>query len=86
MHGSTYGKVGHLTNVASSYGWLLIIAAGQLTGWHAITSRIRIDALYVISKRVKRGTVTVQVLLKFLNLCDLIDEVPLQPGVEDKHI
>jgi hypothetical protein len=30
--------------------------------------------------------VTVQVLLEFLNLCDLIDEVPLQPGVEDTHI
>jgi hypothetical protein len=27
-----------------------------------------------------------QVLLEFLNLCDLIDEVPLQSGVEDKHI
>jgi hypothetical protein len=32
-----------------------------------------------------RGTVTVQVLLEFLNLCDLIDEMALQPGVEDKH-
>jgi hypothetical protein len=31
------------------------------------------------------GTVTVQVLLEFLNLCDLIDEMSLQPGVEDKH-
>jgi hypothetical protein len=32
------------------------------------------------------GIVTMQVLLEFLNLCDLIDEVPLQSGVEDKHI
>jgi hypothetical protein len=32
-----------------------------------------------------RGIVTVQVLLEFLNLCDLIDEMPLQPRVEDKH-
>jgi hypothetical protein len=32
------------------------------------------------------GIVTVQILLEFLNLCDLIDEVPLQSGVEDKHI
>jgi hypothetical protein len=32
------------------------------------------------------GIVTVQVLLEFLILCDLIDEVPLQSGVENKHI
>jgi hypothetical protein len=32
------------------------------------------------------GIVTMQVLLEFLNLCDLIDEVPLQSGVENKHI
>jgi hypothetical protein len=32
------------------------------------------------------GIVTMQVLLEFLNLCHLIDEVPLQFGVEDKHI
>jgi hypothetical protein len=32
------------------------------------------------------GIVTVHVLLEFLNLCDLIDEVPLQSRVEDKHI
>jgi hypothetical protein len=32
------------------------------------------------------GTVTVQVILEFMSLCEFLEEVPLQPGVLDKHI
>jgi hypothetical protein len=55
IHASAFGKLGHLTNAASSCGSSPTIAAGQLIGWQGVIPRARIN-VHCVTKRMRQFT------------------------------